>query len=174
MEDFLNPKEILKQLDLKKEMSAADFGSGSGGWAIPLAKKLKDGKVYAIDILKEALSALKSKSEIEGIDNIELIRYNIEGSGNLKLKDNSLDLVLITNLLFEAENKKRVIMEARRVINNNGKILIIDWLPESTLGPKDKKTSIKEIQKIAKDLDLKLEKQFKAGNYHFGLILKKI
>ncbi|PIP24588.1 MAG: hypothetical protein COX33_01180, partial [Candidatus Nealsonbacteria bacterium CG23_combo_of_CG06-09_8_20_14_all_36_125] len=51
--EFLNPSEVLKQLNLKKNMVAADFGSGSGGWAFPLAKKLEEGKVYAIDILEE-------------------------------------------------------------------------------------------------------------------------
>ncbi|GAH20696.1 unnamed protein product, partial [marine sediment metagenome] len=40
---FLNPSEVLKQLKLKKDMIAADFGCGSGGWALPLAKKLEEG-----------------------------------------------------------------------------------------------------------------------------------
>ena len=47
---FLNPQEVLNHLELEGDMVAADFGSGSGGWAIPLAKRLKFGKVYAIDI----------------------------------------------------------------------------------------------------------------------------
>lgn len=174
MEGFLNPKEILSKVELKKEMMAADFGSGSGGWAIPLAKILKDGKVYAIDILKEPLSALKNKAELEGIDNIELIRYNIESSEGSKLGNNFLDLVLVTNLLFETKDKKRVISEAKRVIKNGGRILIIDWLPNAALGPKEKRTSPEEIRKLAEGLDLKLEKEFKAGDYHFGVILRKI
>ena len=173
MEGFLNPKEILKQLDLKKEMTAADFGSGSGGWAIPLAKILKDGKVYAIDILEEPLSALKSKTGIEGIDNIETIRSNVEGKNGLKLKDNSLDLVLMTNLLFEAKDKKRAISEAKRVINKTGEILVVDWKPDSSIGPKKNKVSAKEVKKLFKDFDLKLEKEFEAGDYHYGLVFTK-
>jgi len=174
MEGFLSPKEILTKLDLRKEMTAADFGSGSGGWAIPLAKILKDGKVYAIDILEEPLSALKSKAGIEGINNIEVIRSDVEAKEGLKLKDNSLDLVLITNFLFESKNKKRVITEAKRVIKTGGKILIIDWLENSPLGPQGKRTSFEEIKKIAKELNLKIEKEFEAGNYHFGLLLVKV
>jgi ubiquinone/menaquinone biosynthesis C-methylase UbiE len=174
MEGFLNPKEILNQLDLKKEMTAADFGSGSGGWAIPLAKILKDGKVYAIDILEEPLSALKNKSGIEGIDNIEIIRADVESKEGLKLKDNILDLALMTNLLFEMKNKERVIKEAKRVMKKSGKMLIIDWLPESVLGPEKARVSPEEIKKIAKELNLQLEKEFRAGNYHFGLVFSKI
>jgi len=174
MEGFLSPKEILTKLDLRKEMSAADFGSGSGGWVIPLAKILKDGKVYAIDILEEPLSALKGRTKIEGIDNIEVVRSDIEAKEGLKLKNNSLDLVLITNLLFESKNKKRVITEAKRIIKTGGKILIIDWLENSALGPQGKRTSFEEIKKIAKELNLKIEKEFEAGNYHFGLLLVKV
>lgn len=173
MEDFLNPTEILKQLGLKKDMAAADFGSGSGGWAIPLAKILKDGKVYAIDILEEPLSALKGRAKIENINNIEIIRANVEAKEGLTLESDSLDLVLLTNILFEAEDKKRVLLEAKRVIKNNGKILVIDWLPDSDLGPEREKTSSEKIRKLAQELNLKIDKEFRAGNHHFGLILKK-
>jgi len=173
MEGFLNPTEILKQLELNKEMTAADFGSGSGGWAIPLAKILKDGKVYAIDILEEPLSALRNKAGIEKINNIEVIRADIEGKNDLIIKANTLDLVLITSLLFEVSDKKKVITEAKRVIKNTGKILIIDWLKEAPIGPKAEKISPEEIKKIAEELGFKIEKEFKAGDYHFGLLLKK-
>ena len=121
MEGFINPKEILTNLDLKKWFSAADFGSGSGGWAIPLAKILTDGKVYAIDILEEPLSALKNKSGVEGIVNIETIRSDIESKNGSTLKDNYLDLVLITNLLFQVEDKKLVLAESKRVLKKGGK-----------------------------------------------------
>ena len=70
MESFLDPKDVLKQLKLRKNITAVDFGSGSGGWAIPLAKKLEDGLVYAIDILKEPLSALEGRASLEKIENI--------------------------------------------------------------------------------------------------------
>ena len=68
-EDFLNPKLILDKLKLRKDMIAADFGSGSGGWAIPLARTLEDGFVYAIDILEEPTSVLKGKISRERISN---------------------------------------------------------------------------------------------------------
>ena len=46
---------------------AADFGSGSGGWVIPLAKILTKGKVWAIDVQDEMLSALKGRADAEKI-----------------------------------------------------------------------------------------------------------
>lgn len=173
MTGFLNPESVLKQLKLKKTMTAADFGSGSGGWAFPLARKLEEGKIYAIDILEEPLSALKARAKLEKLLNIETIRSDIEDRAGSKLIDSSCDLVLMTNLLFEAENKKQVLEEGKRVLKPGGEILIVDWKKDAPMGPKEGRVSAEEVKKIAKDLNLKLEKEFEAGTFHYGLIFAK-
>ena len=170
---FLNPAEVLKQLKLKKGMIAADFGCGSGGWVIPLAKILEEGKIYAIDILEEPLSALKGRAKLEKILNVETIRSNVEAKNGSKLSDNSCDLVLMTNLLFECDDKKIVLEEGKRVLKPGGKILVVDWIKDNPLTPEIEWVDFEEIKKIAKELDLKLENEFEAGLYHWGLILVK-
>ena len=171
MEGFLNPPEVFKKLKLHKNMIAADFGSGSGGWAIPLAKILEEGKVYAIDVLEEPLSALRGRLRIEKIFNIEVRKADVEKRTFL-LAD-SCDLVLMTNLLFECEDKKKVIAEGKRVLKKEGRILVVDWEKDNPLTPQVEKVPIEDIKKIAKELDLKIEKEFKAGLYHWALILVK-
>ena len=174
MEGFLNPQEVLNELEISGEMIAADFGSGSGGWAIPLAKRLKFGKVYAIDILEEPLSALKSKAEVAKTYNIQIIKADIEGKEGAKLPDLSCDLVLVTNLLFQVKDKNKILTEAKRVLKKNGKILVVDWLPEASEGPKENRISPEEVKEIAKNLSLKIKEEFKAGLYHYGLLFTKI
>jgi len=78
MVKFVNPNEVLDKIKLRDDMTAADFGCGSGGWVIPLAKKLEQGLVYAIDIQEEPLSALESKMKLEGIQNIRKVLSDIE------------------------------------------------------------------------------------------------
>lgn len=171
MEGFLNPNEVLKNLELKKNMIACDFGCGAGGWVLPLAKKLEEGKIYAIDILAEPLSALQSKAKSEKLPNIEVIKADIEKG--TPLTSNSVDLVLMTNLLFQVDNKKQVLEEAKRILKPGGELLVVDWLEKAPLGPKEDRVSAKEVKEIAKELDFKLEKEFEAGLYHWGLIFKK-
>ena len=173
MEGFINPIEVLGQLELNPTMKAADFGCGSGGWVLPLAKLLNEGWVYAIDILEEPLSALSSKAQQQKLSNIETLRADIEASNGVKLGDQSCDLVLLTNILFQTEDKQKVLNEAKRIIKNNGKILVVDWKPGSTLGPKEGRVSLEEITKLAEPLNLKIAKEFSAGQYHWGLILEK-
>lgn len=171
MQSFLNPSEILKHLKLRKGMVAADFGSGSGGWAIPLAKILEEGKVYAVDILEEPLSALRARVKIEKLFNIETRKADVEKG--VTLLSNSCDVVLMTNLLFECENKKQVLEEGKRVLKKSGKILVVDWIKDNPLTPEIEWLDFDEIKELAKDLGLELEKEFEAGLYHRGLILTK-
>jgi len=171
MQSFLNPNQILKQLPLRENMTAADFGCGSGGWVIPLAKLLEQGKVYAIDILEEPLSALKAKIGLEKIINVEAMRTDIEKG--TRLSSECCDLILMTNLFFQIENKKAVLEEGKRALKKGGKILVVDWLKDNPLTKEIEQVSFEEVKEIAQEIGLKLEKEFEAGVYHHGLIFAK-
>ena len=171
MEGFLNPNKVLREIRLRRNMIAVDFGCGSGGWVIPLAKELEEGRVLAVDILQEPLSALKAKAKLERVSNVEIVLADIEKG--TQLFDNSADLVLMTNLLFQCQDRKRVLEEGKRILKKDGKILVVDWELDSPLGPKEGRISPEEIKKIAQSLGLKLKREFKASNYHYGLIFER-
>ena len=170
--NFLDPEKVLDQLDLSPNMIAADFGSGSGGWTIPLAKRLSEGKVFAIDILSQPLSALEGRIKSGRILNIQTVLSNVEQKKGSKLSDNSLDLVLMTNLLFQTENRKAVLEEAKRILKVGGKILIVDWI-KTNLGPEKGRIMPETLKKLAEEIGLKFEKEFKAGMHHYGMVFIK-
>ena len=171
MSVFLDPDKAIGEMGLKDDMVAAEFGSGPGGFAIPLAKKLEHGLVYALDIQQEPLSVLKSRSQIENITNIKIIRCDIEKGSTLA--EESVDVVLLSNILFQVDDKTAMISEAVRVLKDKGKLVVIDWLPDAYQGPTEGRVSAEEIKKLTKGSNLQLEKEFEAGTYHFGLIFTK-
>lgn len=171
-EGFLNPQQILKNISLTESMVACDFGCGSGGWVIPLAKELKSGIVYGVDILEDAISALSGKASAEKLFNIKTIVGNVEKG--IKMPDNYFDLVLMTNLLFQVDDKYGVLTEAKRVLKNNGIVLIVDWEIDAPIGSREGRVSAEEVKEMAKRVGFAEEKVFKAGNFHWGLILRKI
>src|SRR4030042_3238626 len=161
MEGFLDPNEVLKKLKLKEGMKAVDFGSGSGGWTIPLAKILEMGKVYALDISEEALSALKGKAQAEKVTNIETLKEDVEKGTTLP--GDMADLVLLTNVLFETYDKHGVIEEAKRVLKPGGRMLIVDWIKDSPLTGEIEKVSFENIKYFTKEMKLKVESEFQIG-----------
>ena len=171
MPDFLNPLKILEELELQDNMTAADFGCGSGGWTLPLAEKLDQGKVYALDVLPEPLSALKNKAKSWKLINIETRLADLEKRA--PLPDESCDLVLMTNLLFECDDKKAVLREGKRVLKPGGRLLVVDWIKDNPLAKEIEFLSFEEIKNYAHELGLKLEKEFPAGSYHHALVLVK-
>ena len=170
--EFINPSQILNQLQLKENIIAVDFGCGSGGWVIPLAKMLKEGKVFAIDVLEEKLSVLKSKAQIYNLTNIETILDDVETKIE-SLADNSCNLVLMTNLLFECDDKRGVIAEGKRVLKPGGIILIVDWIKDNPLTKEIERLDFENLKEISKETGLKIKKEFSAGSYHQALILVK-
>jgi len=169
---FLNPSQIIRDLPIRGDMIVCDFGCGSGGWVIPISKMLTSGMVYAIDILEDAVSALNGKISAEGLFNITAMLGDVEKG--VKIKDGFVDLVFMTNLLFQVGDKKFVLEEGKRIMKPGGSILVIDWNKNAPVGPKQSGISIEEARAIAEDMGLAVEKEFKAGNFHWGLILRKI
>lgn len=171
--EFISPRKIINDhLVLESTMKAADFGCGSGEWAIPLAESLENGKVYAIDLLDEPLSVVKGKARDKGLENIELVKSDIEGLIP-RLLANSLDIVLMTNLLFQTADRKAVFAEANRVLKTGGKILIIEWNENASIGPVSK-VSKAELKELAAAAGFSPAGEFSAGSFHYGLVLKKI
>lgn len=173
---FLHPEKVLQQLGVYDGIKAADFGCGRGYFSLPLAKMIPNGTVYSFDVLEEALQAVRAKAEIEKIANIKTIRVNLEIVGSSGLEDESMDLVILANILYQTGKKKEVIREAKRVIKQRGKIALVEWLADSALAPEIgwKKISEKEAQKLAEDEGLYLDSELgEVDNQHYGLVFRK-
>ena len=153
-------------------MTAAEFGCGSAMFATYLAKKLDKGRVYALDIQESKLSALKGKLKILKINNIFTILCDLEAENGSTLKDSSLDIVLMPNILFQIENKSAIIQEAKRILKSGGQLLIIDWLKANSFGP-EKIVKPDEVKSITENLGLSLKKEFHSGDYHYILLFTK-
>lgn len=172
MTEFLNPQQLISQLDIKQGMKIADFGCGSGNITIVLARLAgSDGEIFALDVLKSALESVKSRAETENLSNIKLIRANLEKANSSQLDDKSVDIVLLANILFQSPNQPAIIQEAERVVKKNGRLVVVDWQPEAKFGPKTPYRTNQE--KIKTMVSLNFEKEISAGDYHFGLIFRK-
>ncbi len=174
----MNPDQVVEDLKIAPGMKIADFGCGSGYLAFELAKKTgPEGKVYAIDVLPSAMESVRSQAKMRGLYNIEPVRANLEILGSSKLSDQSCDMVVMANILLQAQEKAGVVSEANRVLKSGGAMVFLEWRPDAKIGPPSAGLSVsaESIKNMVKELklDLILEREFDAGSHHYGLIFKK-
>jgi len=176
--ELLDTQKILKDhLKIGFGEKVADLGCGAMGFFILQAAKLigDQGTAYAVDIIKEVLSSVEGRARVEGLLNVKIVWSDLEKYGATNIPTESLDAALLVNTLFQTKNRLEVIKEAYRLIKPKGRLLIVEWKKiTSPFGPSlHLRLASEEVKEMANSLGLKLEKEFAAGNYHYGLIFVK-
>lgn len=173
----MEPERIVRYFELHSGDHVAEFGSGHGYFVIAMAKAVGgDGKVYAIDIQKATLDIIRARAKLDHLLNIETVWSDLEVLGGSKIKDGFLEFVLISNVLFQADNKSVLLQEAWRVLRIGGRVAVIEWAndKETTLGPPPSMRLGKDaVKSLATDVGFGLDREFEAGTHHYGLLFVK-
>jgi ubiquinone/menaquinone biosynthesis C-methylase UbiE len=170
---FTNPEQNILHLGLKEGMRVADFGAGTGFYSKACSSRVGyTGKVYAVEVQKDLVKKLESDIKQWGLSNIECIWGDIEKRGGTKIADSSMDAVIISNVLFQAEDKLGVIDEAKRILKNDGKVLLIDWGGSfGGMGPNEEHVVTKSTaEELFKKRGFKLEEIISTSAHHYGII----
>lgn len=173
---FSDPNKNIDQFGLKAGMLVADLGSGSGFYTLASAKAVgPEGKVFAIDIQKVLLSKVKDEANKAGLFNVEIIWGDIEKLGGTRLRDGSLDFVILSNILFQVSDKETVIKETSRILKKDGFSAVIDWADSfGGLGPRPENVFPLELAKETFQRNgFVIEKELKVGEHHYGFIVRK-
>ncbi len=173
--EFLNVERITGELNIAPNETIADFGAGHGFFSVAFAKKVgPSGQVFAIDILPTALESIRSQAKIEGLFNIKVIRGNLEKPNGSNLPADICDLVMITNILFQALDKSAILLEAKRVLKENGRLAVIEWKPYIAVGPKkESRMSEAELKQLILSNGFSELKAINAGSHHYGFVFTK-
>jgi demethylmenaquinone methyltransferase / 2-methoxy-6-polyprenyl-1,4-benzoquinol methylase len=118
----------------KKSYKILDLAVGTGEFAIAIKKACdnsrKDVSILGVDFNKDMLKVAKAKVKKLHAN----IKLELGDVLNLKLKDNSFDVVTSAFALRDFDNLDKFIKEVRRVLKRNGKIVLMDMSsPQSGL-----------------------------------------
>ena len=176
-DNVLDARSLLEEAGLEEKMKIADLGCGSRGYFSIQAAKLinEDGLVYAVDIIKSALQNVKNTADLFGITNLRIVWADLEVPGATKIPDESIDLAMLNNMLFQNKKIDEIMKEAFRILKKEGKLLITEWKKTKVpLGPPLKnRLSVEETKNYAKKVGLLFQKELEAGPYHYALIFIK-
>ena len=142
-----NPELIWENMGLKADSTFIDIGCGVGFAAMPFAKKMPEGLVYACDISSEMLENLKKEIIEAGVKNVAPVKMD---EVRCPLPDAIADAVLMQNIHHELENAIDNLKECRRLMKPGGVMAVIDWKPMETPGGPPLEIRV-EAGKIEKD-----------------------
>jgi ubiquinone/menaquinone biosynthesis C-methylase UbiE len=171
-----DPKRVIKDFGVREGAVVADLGVGSGHYAYALSESVgASGKVFAIDIQKGLIERLKKEVEGKGIKNIEIVWGDVEIVGGTKLREASLDTVIISNILFQVDSKAGLVHEASRILKLGGRVLLIDWKESfNGLGPQPGMVVDEEMaRRLFETGPFEYKKSIEAGEHHYGMVFEK-
>jgi predicted methyltransferase len=122
-DEWQRPGEVLDALRAKPGHRVADIGCGFGYFTFRLAARVgAEGKVYAVDIDKEAIDRVRRRKESEKIEQVEPI---LGESADPRLP-NDLDAVLIVDSYHEFREYNQIAQAVFRSLKPGGRLAIID------------------------------------------------
>jgi ubiquinone/menaquinone biosynthesis C-methylase UbiE len=174
---LLDPEAILLRAGVRAGFTVADLGCGTTGYFILPAARLvgKEGRAIAVDIIRSILGSVASRARFEGFTSLETLWADCERPGGVRLSDNTCDITLVINNMYQAKDRGAFLAEAARITKHGGKVVIIDWkIIASPLGPPPEiRVSPEFISPEAEKAGLSLIDSYEPGPYHWGMNFTK-
>jgi ubiquinone/menaquinone biosynthesis C-methylase UbiE len=153
---FIAPHKVIVHFDIEPGMKVAELHAGSG---------------FFTPLIRDRVGAYGN------IHNIYPEHGDIFSEDEIELPKD-IDRVIAPHVLFLAPSKssrKRILSHAYRILNSGGKFIVIESNDENPLVPQSHDTvALEETQLLAELEGFVTEKQFNAGDYHYGIVFKKI
>lgn len=169
--DFIDPKNILLELGLKDGDTVIDYASGAGHWSIRAAKLVAPrGRVLALENDIDMLNMIKGRADLDKITNLEIEEINLEKGKSKKAKP--ADLVIVSNILYLINNKESFVKKAAELVKENGKLLLVEFVPRKTIvgPPVEMRLSEEDVIRLFEKAGLHFACTVNAGWHHYGLI----
>lgn len=119
-------ERLVSLASLRSGESVLDVGCGTGTMALAMKKRVgPDGAVVGIDASSEMIRRARWKTRRAGLE----ISFENAVAEELPFPDSRFDAVFSTLVLHHlpAKSRKRCLVEIRRVLKANGRVLIADF-----------------------------------------------
>jgi len=149
-----NTDLAISKLPVMNNSVVADIGAGTGYYTFRIAKKVPDGKVYAVEIQDYAIRHLRARSIKLKQGNVIVVKG---GEQSPNLPDNSIDLSIMVDVYHELLYPHEMLQAIRRALKPNGKLLLIEYRAE------DPKVEIKTLHKTSV---VQVNEELTANGFH--------
>jgi cyclopropane fatty-acyl-phospholipid synthase-like methyltransferase len=125
------PQEVIAALAVAPDSRVADIGSGTGYFAVRLARAAPRGQVYGVDTEPSMVKYLDERARHEGLANLVSIAGR-PGDASLPGK---VDLVLLVDVYHHIGERESYFGRLRGSLKPGARVAIIDFRLDAASGP---------------------------------------
>jgi FkbM family methyltransferase len=131
---------LIENLPLSANTVVADIGAGTGYFAFPVAQRVPQGRVLAVDIQPEMLAKIERRKQEHGITNVEAVQGTITDP-NLGIE--TVDLIYIVDAYHEFSHPLEMGTAMAQALKPGGRLVLIEYRMEDAAVP------IKRLHKMS-------------------------
>jgi SAM-dependent methyltransferase len=125
------PDEILDALQLPPTARVADIGAGTGYFSVRIAKRVPNGKVFAVDIEPDIVRYLGERAHREHLH----ILQPVLASANSPNLPEAVDVALIVDTYHHIDDRVAYFSRLKTSLRPGGRLAIVDFKTDAPEGP---------------------------------------
>jgi FkbM family methyltransferase len=133
------PDLVVDSMALSPNAAVADIGAGTGYMSFRIASRIRQGRVFAVDIQPEMLSMMRETIEQRGVDNVTPVKGTIRDPN---LPTDSIDAALMVDAYHEFSHPREMMLNLRDALVPGGRVYLVEYRKE------DPSIPIKRLHKM--------------------------
>ncbi len=125
------PDAVVRALALPPDAKVADVGSGTGYFAVRLARAVPQGRVYGVDVEPDMGRYLGERATREGLTNLVPV---LADAADARIPE-PVDLVLVVDTYHHIGGREDYFRRLKASLTPGGRLAIIDFQKGQPLGP---------------------------------------
>ena len=130
-------------LILSDDFVVPDIGADTGFFTFPIAQRVSQGKVFAVDIQPEMLARIARRKTLEKVVNVETV---LGEQDDPKLPKNQIDLAFIVDAYHEFSFPREMGERLKESLRPSGQLVLVEYRAEDPRVPILRLHKISEVQ----------------------------
>ncbi len=172
---FLQPRQVVSHLSLRRGLTVADFGAGRGEYSLAVKEAVgNEGAVYAFDVLPDAVETLHRERLRRDMENFFTLCTDL--NQHLPLKDRLLHCAVVANTLYALSKRDEFLDELHRVMAPRGRVLMVDWASSfKNMGPREEEVvAAGDAVRLFRAHGFSVGSMIPAGTHHYAFVAQKV